>query len=159
MESYFARSLGFSQLTIGLMLVVLSGSLPLTSVLDCKSCWFLTGPAPRLGRIVSTHAPRGEGTAPNDAVSPYAAAVILVSMAHHATAAFYTWARFHSSGQTGFMLGCIGNTVFAAYALWVLMFGSEKVQISRRTGANKRTSGWPFKNAEADKRFADKRNR
>ncbi|KAK2073592.1 hypothetical protein P8C59_007865 [Phyllachora maydis] len=130
-ESYFARSLGFSQLTIGLMLVVLSGSLPLTSVLD----------------------------SPNDAVSPYAAAVILVSMAHHATAAFYTWARFHSSGQTGFMLGCIGNTVFAAYALWVLMFGSEKVQISRRTGANKRTSGWPFKNAEADKRFADKRNR
>jgi hypothetical protein len=32
------------------------------------------------------------------------------------------------------------------------MFGSDKGRISRRTGADKRTSGFPFKNAEADKK-------
>ena len=36
-EQYFARSLGLSQLAVGLLVVVLSGALPLTSLVDSKS--------------------------------------------------------------------------------------------------------------------------
>lgn len=35
-ETYFARYLGFSQLAIGLLIVTLSGALPLTTKVTCK---------------------------------------------------------------------------------------------------------------------------
>lgn len=38
-----------------------------------------------------------------------------------------------------------------------LVFGTEKGRISKRTGADKRTSGWPFKNEEADRKKGKKR--
>lgn len=84
-------------------------------------------------------------------ISPYAGAVILVSSLYHASTAFYGYMRFHESGQTGFALGCIGSSVLAAFGLWCLMFGGDAPMISKRTGADKRTSGFPFKNAEASK--------
>lgn len=40
----------------------------------------------------------------------------------------------------------------AVFGLWCLMFGGDKGHISKRTGADKRTSGFPFRNAEASKR-------
>ncbi|KAH8891069.1 hypothetical protein GQ53DRAFT_168628 [Thozetella sp. PMI_491] len=123
-EQYFARSLGFSQLTVGLLLVILTGALPLTSAVDT----------------------------PSDTVSPYASAAVLISMLYHASAAFYAYARYGTTDQTGYLLGCLGSSVFAMFGLWVVLFAGDKGHISKRTGADKRTSGWPFKNAEADKR-------
>lgn len=35
--------------------------------------------------------------------------------------------------------------------LWVLLFGSEKGRISKKTGADKRTSNFPFNNQESAK--------
>jgi hypothetical protein len=52
----------------------------------------------------------------------------------------------------GFMLGFLGSAGLASFGLWCLMFGGEKARISKRTGADKRTSGWPFGNAEAEKK-------
>jgi hypothetical protein len=37
------------------------------------------------------------------------------------------------------------------------LFGTSDGRISRKTGADKRTSGFPFKNAEADKKRAGKK--
>ncbi|KAK3336446.1 hypothetical protein B0T19DRAFT_437208 [Cercophora scortea] len=123
---YFARSLGLSQLAIGMLLVVLSGALPLTSVVDT----------------------------PDNSVSPYADAVVLVSIFYHASTAFYGYTRYNSStGELGYLLGSIGSGVLAAFALWISLFASGS-HISRRTGADKRTSGFPFKNRESDKRRA-----
>jgi len=45
-----------------------------------------------------------------------------------------------------------GSSALAAFGLWCLMFAGDKGQRSKRTGADKRTSGFPFRNAEADKR-------
>ncbi|KAK3937185.1 hypothetical protein QBC46DRAFT_393310 [Diplogelasinospora grovesii] len=127
-EQYFARSLGVSELTIGLLLVVLTGALPLTSLTDT----------------------------PAEVVSPYQNAVVLISMFYHATSTFYDYARYNGTGQLGYLLGAIGSGAFAAFALWVMMFADSRGHISRRTGADKRTSGFPFKNAEADKRLKGK---
>lgn len=57
-----------------------------------------------------------------------------------------------------FGLGTVGYGFFSAVALWCILFASSDGRISRKTGADKRTSGFPFKNAEADKRKGGKRN-
>jgi len=51
-----------------------------------------------------------------------------------------------------FSLGTLGSGFLAMVALWCILFASSNGRISRKTGADKRTSGFPFKNAEADKR-------
>lgn len=85
--------------------------------------------------------------------TPYANAVVLMSMFYHALTAFYAYIRFNSTnGQVGYLLGSLGSGALATFALWILLFADDKGHISRRTGADKRTSGWPFKNSEADKR-------
>ena len=73
-------------------------------------------------------------------------------MLYHASAAYYSYARFNSSDQMGYLLGCLGSSIFAFFGLWVVMFAGDKGRVSKRTGADKRTSGWPFKNAEADRK-------
>ncbi|RYP70257.1 hypothetical protein DL771_005560 [Monosporascus sp. 5C6A] len=129
LATYYARSLGFAQITLGLVTVVLTGSLPLTSLVET----------------------------PGDQPSPFASAVLLITTLYHGSTAFYCWAQYNVAGQTGFMLGFIGNVVLASSGLWCLMFGGERPRISKRTGADKRTSGFPFSNAEAAKRHAGKK--
>lgn len=55
-----------------------------------------------------------------------------------------------SSGVLGLATGT--HWVLAAGGLLIILFGKGKGHISKRTGADKRTSGFPFRNAEADKR-------
>jgi hypothetical protein len=73
-------------------------------------------------------------------------------MLHHGSTAFYCWARWNHTDQTGYLLGFVGSAVLASFGIWCLMFGGDKARISRRTGADKRTSGFPFRNTEADRR-------
>lgn len=78
-------------------------------------------------------------------------------MLYHGSTAFYCWTKYNGTDQTGFLLGFIGNATLASFGLWCLMFGGDKARVSRRTGADKRTSGFPFRNTEADKRKAGKK--
>ncbi|KAL1883139.1 hypothetical protein VTK73DRAFT_9506 [Phialemonium thermophilum] len=123
-QQHLARSLGFSQLAIGLLLVILTGSLPLTSMVE----------------------------SPSGSISPFTNAAVLITMLYHGAYALNTWVQYNYTRQAGYLLGAIGYGFFAAFGLWCLLFGSDKGHISKRTGADKRTSGFPFKNAEADKR-------
>ncbi|KAK9416832.1 hypothetical protein AB5N19_07322 [Seiridium cardinale] len=123
-ENYFARSLGFALLALGAVTVVLTGALPLTSMVET----------------------------PADSVSPYASATLLITTLHHGATAFYCWSKYNTTSQTGYILGFIGSVSLAAFGTLCLVFGNEKARISKRTGADKRTSGWPFPNAEAEKR-------
>ena len=85
-------------------------------------------------------------------VPPYASAVLLFTTLHHGSTAFYTWAKYSSTSQMGFLFGFLGSVPLAVFGVWCLVFGNEKSRISSRTGADKRTSGFPFTNQEADKR-------
>ncbi|KAI1820386.1 hypothetical protein F4861DRAFT_542968 [Xylaria intraflava] len=125
-EDYLAQSLGLAQLALGLVTVVLTGSVPLGSPLDTKE----------------------------DVPSPYAPPVLLLTTLHHAASAFHCWARYTSTSRTAYSLGFTGSTALAAFGIWCLLFGGEKARVSRRTGADKRTSGFPFRNAWADRRKA-----
>ncbi|CAN8098736.1 unnamed protein product [Discula destructiva] len=127
-EQYFARSLGFAQFTLGLVVVCLTGAVPLTTSVDNST----------------------------DTISPYANAVILVSTLYHASQAFYSYTSFNYTSAGGYLFGAIGSVSLAAFGLWCLMFGGDKGRISKRTGADKRTSNFPFRNSEASKKKGKK---
>jgi len=90
--------------------------------------------------------------ASDESVTPFTNAAVLVSMLYHGAYAMSTYLEYSSTEQTGYLLGAIGYGLFASFGLWCIMFGADKGGISKRTGADKRTSGFPFKNAEADKK-------
>lgn len=131
---YFARSLGFSLVTIGILTILLSGSIPLTA---------------NLADPVSTDE--------TDPKAPYAVPVLVVTSIFHAISAFYAYTAYLESPQTALAAGMVGYAAIAALGLWCGLFASSKGRISRKTGADKRTSAFPFKNVEADKRFPEKK--
>ncbi|KAF5025288.1 hypothetical protein F66182_2621 [Fusarium sp. NRRL 66182] len=122
LEIYFGRSLGFSLVTLGLIVVVLSGVLPLDTT---------------------------PNDAPDGAPSPYASAAVLISTLYHATSAFHCYSRYAWTGETGFLLGCTGSAVFAAFGLYCVMFAGDKAMTSRYHKFDQSTSGFPFKNSQS----------
>ncbi|CAG8978754.1 hypothetical protein HYALB_00012739 [Hymenoscyphus albidus] len=127
LEGYFARSLGFSLLTLGLIIALLTGSIPLTSTTTSTAIT----------------------TSQTDPKAPYAVPVLLISLLYHSTVAFYCYARYTTGGTFCFALGSVVSAALGSVALWCVMFASSGGRISRKTGADKRTSGWPFKNSES----------
>lgn len=57
--------------------------------------------------------------------------------------------QFTTVGGMPYMLGAVGSGALASIGLWCLLFASSSGRISRKTGADKRTSGFPFGNKEA----------
>jgi hypothetical protein len=84
-----------------------------------------------------------------DPKAPYAVPVLTISFIYHAASAFFCYARFTSIGQTSFVIGAAGSAGLAAVGLWCILFASSSGRISRKTGADKRTSGFPFGNKES----------
>ncbi|KAI0391369.1 hypothetical protein F5Y17DRAFT_15455 [Xylariaceae sp. FL0594] len=119
-ETYLSRSLGFALLALGLVTIVLTGSLPVGSVADTSA---------------ETH---------EHALSPYASPVMLLTTLHHGAAAFHTWTQYDATAKSAYLLGFAGNAALAAFGVWALLFAGERRRVSRKTGADKRTSGFPF---------------
>lgn len=134
MEIYFARSLGFSLLAVAVLTVMLTGSIPLTA---------------SIAESVTTD--------DADPKAPYAYPTLMVTFMFHAISAFYTYAWYVTGGQSVFAVAVAGNSLLAFIGLWCVLFASSNGKISRRTGADKRTAGFPFSNKEADKKRAGKK--
>lgn len=81
-----------------------------------------------------------------------------MTTAYHAASAFYMYAMWTETGVSSFSFGVLGSTVLAAIGLWCILFASSDGRISRKTGADKRTSGWPFKNSESAKSKKNKKS-
>ncbi|KAJ5781543.1 Glutathione S-transferase/chloride channel C-terminal [Penicillium psychrosexuale] len=128
-ELYFARCFGFSLLTIAVLTLMLTGSIPLTA---------------GIRESVSTE--------DDDPKAPYAVPTLMVTSIFHTTCAFYAYTWYVSGGSGIFAVGVAGYSTIAAIGLWCMLFGSSNGRISRRNGADKRTAGFPFKNSEAAKK-------
>ena len=111
-------------LAVGVLVVLLSGSVPLTSSLNAS-------------------------TNEENPKAPYAVPTLTISFTYHAAMAFYCYANYSITGKSAFGLGALGSGLLAAIGLWVLLFASSQGHISRKTGADKRTSGFPFNNQES----------
>ncbi|KAJ5203107.1 hypothetical protein N7449_005186 [Penicillium cf. viridicatum] len=129
MEIYFARCLGFSFLTIAVLTMMLTGSIPLTSEIKDPVT-----------------------TDEDDPKAPYAIPTLMVTSIFHAACAFYAYTWYVTGGQGLFAVGVAVYSSIAAIGLWCMLFASSNGRISRRTGADKRTTGFPFKNSEAAKK-------
>ncbi|KAF2761545.1 hypothetical protein EJ05DRAFT_472528 [Pseudovirgaria hyperparasitica] len=136
LETYFSRSLGFTLLALGILNLVLTGSIPLSSRLQ-------------IGNGVTTD--------PSDPKAPFAIPTLSITLVYHAVAGFYTYAMWTEEGSFAFGLSTGVSTILAAVGLWCLLFASSDGRISRKTGADKRTSGFPFKNTEAAKKNIGKK--
>jgi len=134
LEIYFSRSCGFALVTLALMTIVLTGSIPLTST------------------VVEPISTDDE----NDPKAPYAVPTVLLTALFHATCAFYNYSWYVHRGHTALAIGTVGSGLTASLGLWCLLFGSSGGRISRRTGVDKRTAGFPFKNTQAYKRSPNK---
>ncbi|KAI4610183.1 hypothetical protein J4E90_006189 [Alternaria incomplexa] len=129
LEVYFSRTLGLSLIALGILTVLLTGSVPLSSRLS-----------------------EGATTNEEDPKAPYALPTLTVTAMFHSALAFYGYAMWTRTGVMAFSLGTLGSGFLAIVALWCILFASSNGRISRKTGADKRTSGFPFKNAEAEKK-------
>ena len=97
------------------------------------------------------------GIESSDPQFPYAVPTLWITTAFHAASACYEYLQYMQTGQMCFALGLIGSGCLAATGLWCKLFASSEGRISRRTGADKRTSGFPFSNAEANKKKLGKK--
>ena len=84
--------------------------------------------------------------------SPYADGMIKITMLYHAAAAFQSYTSYAVYKSASLGLSTFASCTLAAMGLWCIMFGGSG-HISRRTGRDKRTSGWPFQNIQADKKL------
>jgi len=130
LEEYFSRSLGIALFTLGVLVVLLTGSVPLTSSFSD-----------------TTNA--GVTTDANDPKAPYAVPVLTISTLYHAANTFFCYARYNTAGSSAFALGAAGSAALSSVGLWCILFASSSGRISRKTGADKRTSGFPFGNKES----------
>jgi len=127
LESYLCRSLALTITAYGVLVVLLTGSVPLTSSLRAK-------------------------TSEEHPTAPYTLPTLVVSLLYHAAAAFLQYGQGVKGNGPAYYFACAVNAVLASIGLWCFLFATDRGHISRRTGADKRTSGFPFKNVEADKR-------
>jgi hypothetical protein len=105
--------------------------------------------APSAQPLTDPAASAGVSTELEDPKAPYAVPTLTISFLYHATSAFYCYARYTSAGQASFILGALGSAGLASIGLWCILFAQSSGRISRKTGADKRTSGFPFGNKES----------
>ena len=133
-EVYLSRSLGFALLMIALTVVLFTGSIPLTS---------------SISQPISLEE--------DDPKAPYAKPILLTTTGFHGLSFIYCYMRYVNYQQTGYVLGALGYGVMTLIGLWSVIFGDTKARLSKRTGADKRTSGFPFKNVQAYDKKKDRK--
>lgn len=151
LEEYFSRSLGLSLIALAVLCLALAGVFP-GSIELSDGNEFL--PLVHLDMFLTL-----ANTVATPTSDPYAPATLIVTTVYHSSTAFYAYGHYLRTQQTSFMLGVIGSGAMAAMGIWCLLFGGQAARISKRTGADKRTSGWPFGNAEADRKRVGKKIR
>lgn len=134
-------------LTLGIMIVLLTGSVPLTSSSDSMPSKPVSHGLSTVDHTLATNA--GVTTDASDPTAPYAVPTLTISFIYHSASAFFCHARYTTSGRISFALGALGSVACACVGLWCLLFARSSGRISKKTGADKRTSGFPFGNKES----------
>lgn len=133
LEIYLSRSLALGLLAVALLTILHSGSIPLT-----------------------TSIAKNTGALADDPEAPYAVPTIYASTVFQITCLIlcYTYYASYQTSNTGFLIAVIGYGSLAVMGGWCLLFGTETGKIKR--GGDKRTSGWPFRNQQSDRKKGKK---
>lgn len=134
LELYFSRCLGFSLFILALIALFFTGAIPVSSS--------ITEPV---------------SLEDNNPKAPYAKLIVNIMTIWHGISLIYCYVCYTKYGQAGYALGAFGYGSMTALGMWIVLFGTTGGHVSRRTGADKRTSGFPFKNEAAYNKKKDKK--
>jgi len=70
--------------------------------------------------------------------------VTLLTTLYHFATGFLQYGAYMTSGSTLIGMGMLGSGIMAAAGTFAVLFQGETVRVSRKTGRDKRVSGWPF---------------
>ncbi|RPA85745.1 hypothetical protein BJ508DRAFT_411731 [Ascobolus immersus RN42] len=129
LEAYLSRSLGIAQLTLAALMVVTTGSVPLTTEF-------------------SDAADMADAANPK---APFAVPTLTINMFYHTAIAFLAYSQWAAGTSTVYMIAFVMSGIMASVGGWQLLFGTKKGRIASTVGVEK-ASGFPFKNKEADKK-------
>lgn len=134
LETYLCRSLALALLAYAALVLLLTGTFP------------LPGAAAAAGDARTSSSSNDDEDGSNDR---YAYPTLLVTTVYHALTAFYLYMQVTKRGGFGFGAGLTASTGLFCFGVWMAVFGWGQSRVSGTTGADKRTSGWPFGNAES----------
>ena len=153
LESYLCRTLGLTLLALAASNLIFTGVIPIGPQSPSASASPTSTPSTsrsskdRLSSgSDSGSPPRRAGTA---ATNELGKATATVAVAFQAVTAFYLYTQLMGGWSFAFTAGLVGNAALFCFGTWTLLFGSEVGRVSKTTGADKRTSGFPFGNSEA----------
>jgi hypothetical protein len=86
-----------------------------------------------------------------DTIGPYAYPTVITTTIYTALQAFYLYTQTTSAegASFAFIAGLVANAGLFSAGVLIILFAGEKGRFSKRTGADKRTSNWPFVNKES----------
>jgi hypothetical protein len=155
LESYLCRTLGLTLLALAASNLIFTGVIPIGPQAQQSSSSPTSTPSSSSTRSSkdrlssgsdSGSPPRRPGTA---ATNELGKATATVAVAFQAVTAFYLYTQLMGGWSFAFTAGLVGNAALFCFGTWTLLFGSEVGRVSKTTGADKRTSGFPFGNSEA----------
>lgn len=134
-ETYLCRTLGLTLLALAASNLVFTGVIPVA------------------GARVTFAGDDEMRSAEEKKAKEVGRATATIAAVFQALAAFYLYTQLFSSTSEGvsfaFGAGLAGNVVLFCFGTWVLLFAGEPGRRSKSTGADKRTSGFPFENKES----------
>lgn len=126
LETYLCRSFGFALLTLAILFLLLTGAVPL-----------------------GTSPVEDADTDSSSSKAIYAYPTLIVATTYYALTSFYLYSQLTYGWNFAFTVGLASSSALFCLGLWVVLFGSEKGRISKKTGADKRTGNFPFVNMES----------
>jgi hypothetical protein len=154
-EAYLCRTLALTLLALAASNLVFTGVIPIGPQAPSTSSTSPTSTSSNSknkersssGEETSSSPPRRPGTAAKNEVGKATASI---AVAFQAITTFYLYTQVMSGGWSfAFSAGLIGNGVLFCFGTWTLLFGGDAARVSKTTGADKRTSGFPFGNSES----------
>ncbi|OQO05135.1 hypothetical protein B0A48_08155 [Cryoendolithus antarcticus] len=140
-EAYLCRTLGLTLLALAASNLVFTGVIP------------VGGARVTFAEDVAGGATVADKVAEERKAKDVGRATATIAAVFQALAAFYLYTQLFSSTSTGisfaFSAGLVGNLALFCFGTWVLLFAGEPGRRSKSTGADKRTSGFPFENRES----------
>ena len=128
-ETYLCRSFGLTLFLLSALILLLTNTLPVAIVPDMED--------------------DPDNPSATKPTNPYAYPTVLVTTIYHALIAFYLYAQLTYTWNFAFTCGLIGSGFLFCVGIWTVLFAGDKSRISKRTGADKRTSNFPFENKES----------
>lgn len=150
LEAYLCRTLGLTLLALAASNLIFTGVIPIGPQAAPSSPSPTSSSRSSKDRTSSgedsSSPPRRTGQAAKNDVGK---ATATVAVAFQAVTAFYLYTQLIGGWSFAFTAGLVGNTLLFCFGVWTLLFAQDAGRVSKTTGADKRTSGFPFGNSEA----------